>query len=188
MSPSLASAAREASTQGTPVPAGTPGARRGAIVSALDLDAFDVDQVIDQLERLGLDSSHARYGVRPVQVVYETIDPFGQPTTASGLIVLPDGAQTGGSDLRLVTWLHGTTVFKGEVASVSAESPDRLIAFAFATAGYAVVAPDYLGLGLGPGTHPYDDVPSTVTASLDAMRATHTLAGSGRSPWIHVRS
>lgn len=176
MTPALASATRAATMQGTPVPAGTAGAKRGAIVAALDLDAFDVDQVIGQLENLGLDSSHAQYGVRPVQVVYETIDPFGQPTTASGLIVLPDGNRPGGSDLRLVTWLHGTTVFKGEVASVSAESPDRLIAFAFASAGYAVVAPDYLGLGLGPGTHPYDDFPSTVSASLDALRATHTLA------------
>ncbi len=171
--------AGKAVAQGTPGVVATPSGQRGTIVTARNLDANDVDQVIGQLESLGLDTAHARYGVRPTQIVYETIDPFGQPTTASGLVVLPDSAQPGGSDLRLVTWLHGTTVFKGEVASVSAESPDRLIAFAFASAGYAVAAPDYLGLGLGPGTHPYDDFPSTVTASLDALRAAHTLAAAG---------
>lgn len=59
---------------------------------------------------------------------------------------------------------------------MNAEGGDRRIAFAFASAGYAVSAPDYLGLGEGPGPHPYLDPSSEVTASVDALRATHALA------------
>ena len=41
----------------------------------------------------------------------------------------------------------------------------------FASAGYAAVAPDYLGLGTGPGLHPYMDLSSEVTASVDMLDA-----------------
>ncbi|MDV9200501.1 acyl-CoA dehydrogenase family protein [Streptomyces sp. Wh19] len=43
-------------------------------------------------------------------------------------------------------------------------------------AGRAVAAPDYLGLGKGPGRHPYMDTKSSVTASLDMLRAARTAA------------
>jgi dienelactone hydrolase len=77
--------------------------------------------------------------------------------------------------LPIVSWQHGTTGYKAEAASVSAESPDRAAAYAFAAAGHAVSAPDYLGLGVGPGTHPYDHHASAVTASIDALRAARSL-------------
>jgi hypothetical protein len=55
-------------------------------------------------------------------------------------------------------------------------------AMTFASAGFAAVAPDYLGLGLGPGAHPWMDVPSETTASLDLLRAARTfVARQGRS-------
>lgn len=41
----------------------------------------------------------------------------------------------------------------------------------FGAAGFAAVAPDYLGLGKGPGAHPWKDVPSETSASLDMLRA-----------------
>lgn len=66
-------------------------------------------------------------------------------------------------------------VFKGDAPSTTVVSFDRAVAYAFASAGHAVVAPDYLGLGEGPGTHPYDDIPSEVTAAIDALRAAASL-------------
>lgn len=57
----------------------------------------------------------------------------------------------------------------------------------FASAGYLTSAPDYLGLGVGPGFHPYANARSTVTASVDALRATRELAGQdGRRPDARV--
>jgi pimeloyl-ACP methyl ester carboxylesterase len=52
----------------------------------------------------------------------------------------------------------------------------------YASAGFAAVAPDYLGLGVGPGPHPWKDVPSETTASLDMLRAARNFVPStGRS-------
>ena len=99
--------------------------------------------------------------VRPYRITYRTIDPDGRPTTASGLVVLPvSRART----LKPVAWLHGTTVYRGDVASVNPKSMDRAVAVMLASAGYAVVAPDYLGLGEGPGAHPHIDADSASSA------------------------
>jgi pimeloyl-ACP methyl ester carboxylesterase len=48
-------------------------------------------------------------------------------------------------------------------------------ALTYGAAGFAVVATDYLGLGTGPGLHPWMDVPSETTASLDMPRAARNL-------------
>jgi pimeloyl-ACP methyl ester carboxylesterase len=92
----------------------------------------------------------------------------GKPTTASGLVVLPVG---GPRRLPTIDYEHGTRAYRGGVASVIGDNGDREGAELFASAGYAVVAPDYLGLGTGPGTHPYMDVGSEVSASVDMLRA-----------------
>ncbi len=60
------------------------------------------------------------------------------------------------------------------------EPPDRPTAFAIAAAGYAVTAPDYLGLGQSEDLHPYNHLPSTVSASLDALRASREVLRAQR--------
>jgi hypothetical protein len=55
-------------------------------------------------------------------------------------------------------------------------------AYTFASAGFAVSDPDYLGLGTGPGLQPYLDLPSETTAALDMLRAVrHYLIGHGET-------
>lgn len=49
-----------------------------------------------------------------------------------------------------------------------------------AAGGYLGVSPDYLGLGYEPGTHPYFDIPTEATASVDMLTATRSFAASGR--------
>jgi len=160
-----------AAAPGTPSPSALD-AQQGALISATPLAELSAKQLSAALEPSGLDTSRVRFGVAAFRIEYQTVDPVGQPTTASALVVLPRSDE---QELRTVAWLHGTTVYRGEVASVNEESPDRAITFAFAAAGYAVVAPDYVGLGLGPGYHPYHDPRSEVTASVDALRAGRTL-------------
>ncbi|MFI2229683.1 hypothetical protein [Nocardia testacea] len=116
-------------------------------------------------------------GVRAHRVVYETVATDGTPTTASGLVVVPD---TGVRRLRLVSYAHGTTVRRDEAPSVDGET-ERARTVQFAAAGYAAVAPDYLGLGEGPGFHPYAHAPSEASASVDLLRAARAvLADQGR--------
>jgi hypothetical protein len=49
-------------------------------------------------------------------------------------------------------------------------------ALAYASAGFASVAPDYLGMGLGPGPHPFLNITTEASASLDLLRAARTVA------------
>lgn len=65
-------------------------------------------------------------------------------------------------------------VAKADAPSVAAG--DRREVVLLAGAGYAAVEPDYLGLGLGPGHHPYLDLESETAASMDMLRATQVVA------------
>jgi hypothetical protein len=148
---------------------------RGDVVSITPLEQLDAPATAARLREFGIDAGQVTGGVRAFRVEYHTIDPGGAPTTASSLVAVPESTSAG--KLRLVSWQHGTTVYKPGAASMSAESSDRAAAYFFAAAGYAVSAPDYLGLGTGPGTHPYDHHDSAVTASVDALRAARSVPG-----------
>ncbi|MEU5303358.1 lipase family protein [Streptomyces noursei] len=148
-------------------------AARGAVISATSVADLDAKEVVARLAKTGIGAAQVRYGVRAHRIVYRTVDIKGEPTTASELVALPKNDDR---DLRVVSWLHGTQVYRGEVASVSDKSTDRATALFFASTGRAVSAPDYLGLGKGPGIHPYGNPEATVSASVDALRAARAFA------------
>ncbi len=144
---------------------------RGTVVSATLVADLDAERVAARVREAGFATDRVRHGVRAHRVVYRTVDAGGRPTTASQLVVVPRRDTSGPRALRTVSWLHGTTVYRGDVASVNDRATDRAVAFLFAGAGFAVSAPDYLGLGEGPGFHPYGHPEATVSAALDGLRA-----------------
>jgi hypothetical protein len=148
------------------------GAGHGTVVSGTPVLGLDAQQVKDFLQPLGVYVPEARLGVDAYRVVYRTVDVRGRSTTASTLVVLP---RTGERRLRPAVWLHGTQSYRYDAPSVS-ECCDRAAGVLFASLGYATAAPDYLGLGEGPGTHPYFHSATMVSASVDALRATRRFA------------
>ncbi|MFI5803645.1 lipase family protein [Streptomyces sp. NPDC051561] len=149
----------------------------GTLVSVKQVADFTAEQVAAELSG-EIDVSRVRYGVTAYQVLYRTTNSAGAPTTASQLLVLPKNRAR---HLSTVSWLHGTTVYRKDVASENPKSTDRLVALLFASTGRAVSAPDYVGLGAGEGFHPYGDPLATVSASVDGLRAARTVAHrSGR--------
>jgi hypothetical protein len=79
-----------------------------------------------------------------------TLAPGRPPARLSGLLALPRGAPA----RRLVSFQHGTSTTRDAVPS----QPDGngiAGAIAFAGAGYALVEPDYPGMGKGSGRHTY---------------------------------
>ena len=116
------------------------------------------------------DPGTVRYGVDAYRVTYRTIDVRGRRTTASGLVVVPRGGSG-----RFAVWEHGTRASRGDVASLEESITDRQAALLLGAAGYVTVAPDYLGLGEGPGFHPYMDSETEVSASVDLLRAARDL-------------
>jgi hypothetical protein len=144
-------------------------AATGRLVSATALRTYptrgDVDAVLTADK---FDPGTDHYGVRTYRLVYRTTGATGEPTTASGLVALPINGE---KSLRTVSFAHGTSIYQGDAPSVSDDVFLIGPALTFASAGFAAVAPDYLGLGVGPGPHPWMDVPSETTASLDLLRA-----------------
>ncbi|CAI7974227.1 exported hypothetical protein [Frankia sp. Hr75.2] len=152
---------------------------RGELVSWAPLatltDRADVDAF---LREESFDAGTDRYGVSTYQLVYRTVDPGGAPTTASGLLAVPLNDRKW---LQPVSFAHGTQMFRDDAPSTSSDGFLTAPPVTFASAGFAAVAPDYLGLGEGPGPHPWMDVPSETTASLDLLRAARAfLADRGK--------
>ncbi|GAA3209102.1 hypothetical protein [Actinocorallia longicatena] len=152
----------------SPVPASPGGHGRGTLVSATHLTTVSKAKAVKLLKAEGYDPRTVRFGVDTYRLVYRTIDENGRPTRASGLLVLPRRKATG---LRTVSWTHGTTSFKGDAPSTSSDGFGLGAPLTYGTAGFATVAPDYLGLGKGPGIHPWMHLPSETSASLDMLRA-----------------
>jgi dienelactone hydrolase len=152
----------------------TPSEGRGVVVSATQVADLGPAEVAAVLHAAKFDPAPVRNGVTAYRVVYRTVGTGGEPTTASQLVALPKNDT---SDLPVVSWLHGTTVYRGDVASVKDTSSDRAAALLFASTGKAVSAPDYLGLGEGPSAHPYGHPEATVSAPIDALRSARELAG-----------
>ncbi|QKV92827.1 lipase [Streptomyces sp. NA02950] len=176
--PAVATAAAPTPGAGSPVSAAGGQQRqdhgRGTLVSAERLYRLaGPEDVAAELTSAGFEAGTARYGVDAYRLVYRTVDAQGRPTTASGLLVLPRGAD---GRLRPVSFAHGTGVHKSDAPSMQRRDFLTGPPVTYASAGFAAVAPDYLGMGTGPGLHPWMDVPSETTASLDMLRAARAFA------------
>jgi hypothetical protein len=138
---------------------------RGEILSVTVLPSLTLFQiaVMFAIAEIPVAPEHA---VDVFQIVYETLDPWGAPTRASGALVLP---QDRVGPLPLVSYQHGTLTRTNDAPSVNAL--ERLPGVGFGSLGYAVAMPDYLGLGVSPGLHPYHHARSQATACVDLLRA-----------------
>ncbi len=149
---------------------GSSNEHRGELVSATPMRTYySAQEVRAALRAAEFDAGAVRYGVDTYRLVYRTVDVAGRPSTASGLVVLPRNDQR---DLRTVSYAPGTTTYRPDSPSMPAQDGwAQAPAITYAAAGFAAVSPDYLGLGVGPGLHPWMDIPSETTASLDLLRA-----------------
>ncbi|WP_067670480.1 lipase family protein [Nocardia miyunensis] len=103
----------------------------------------------------------------------------GAPRRASGALFVPSGrAPVGG--WPIMAYDHGTSGLGagcGGQTTAPGQRVDNQIVKYFLAKGFAVVAPDYLGLGrFHTGPHPYLELNTEATATIDlvrAARATH---------------
>ncbi|MGN0111757.1 MAG: lipase family protein, partial [Cellulosimicrobium funkei] len=118
-------------------------------------------------------------GATAWRILYTTTLDEGEPTVASGLVVVPDGVGTdGGAPPPVVAWAHGTTGFGRGCAPSVLDEPFESGAFFLLddvlARGWALVATDYAGLGT-PGPHPYLVGQGEARSVLDAVRAARAL-------------
>lgn len=113
----------------------------------------------------------AIYDVETYKVSYNTTDAVGTEHIASGLVCIP--ISTSSLTFPLGCWQHGTVSDRDDVPSKLAGG--TTLPVAFSTYGYVVCAPDFVGLGDSPGTHPYVHAASEASAGVDLMLATREM-------------
>lgn len=128
------------------------------LVSTINKDTISSDEII------------ATYDVNVYKVIYQTIDPAGDLTTASALIAIP---LTENSSLPMIAIQHG-----GIIKRSNAPSSNDIDSFSLGVAanGYYVVIADYLGLGESQCLHPLLHAQSLASSVIDALRAGRSLA------------
>lgn len=132
------------------------------LVSAVQIASKTTSQVSSVLG-----SSGGPYNaVKIYKVKYNTKDPFNNNTVASGAVFVPNMAC---DSFPVVTYCHGTVLRKTQVPSAQYDS--NYEGLYFASKGFVVSMPDYLGLGDNPGFHPYLHSETEATATLDLIRA-----------------
>jgi len=115
----------------------------------------------------------AIYDVNVYKVLYETTGATGAVTTASGALFLPVNVPCG---LPLISYQHGTLA--SESGLPSKLGGEALIGTIAASNGYAVVMPDYIGMGDSPGFHPYCHAQTEADAVIDIIRSGKSFCNS----------
>lgn len=139
-------------------------AKAQTLVSATKLKTYTVGELILS----GIFS--AENEVDLYHIIYNTVDPSGAPTIASGALAVP--VLTNCDSFPLVNYNHGTVLGKEEVPSRMAG--EEFVGLASASQAAIATMPDYLGLGDSPGLHPYQHAESQATATLDMIRASRS--------------
>ena len=142
---------------------------RGEIISSRVLNTYSIAEIRQLWSNLGIDYSFGlRYPVDAIRIVYQTEDVNGNPTQASGALMVPGTVMS----FPLMSLQHGTESKRNLVASESPlNSVEGIAGLYMSSLGYLVCIPDFLGFGVSTLRHPYCHAQSNTTASIDFIRA-----------------
>ena len=144
---------------------------RGRLISSELLEhktAYQIDQALSG----SIIFFRATYGASIYKLIYETIDPNGEPTIASGSVTAPKKPTFA---LPTLSFQSGTMIKRDEASSATGfDGGYGIVAMWTASSGYLTVIPDYLGLGESELFHPYQMAKPNATVIIDMLRATRT--------------
>lgn len=142
----------------------------GSATTTATLSGADIDQsVAAQPGLVDLIGGPARCGTTLHKLAYTTVAPDGARVQASMGMLLPTGCA---GPHPVVLYHHGTQLLKSFAMSDPANLETFLVNAYFASQGYVVVMPDYLGYGDSTlPYHPYLDAQNMGDVAIDALRA-----------------
>ncbi len=149
----------------------------GNLVSSTRSGTMSIAQVNQLIQKkFGTSVSPTTQALDLYKITYRSTDEKNRPVVLSGLIVLPRGGAPNG----LVIFNHGTIVNSALAPSrftgKSNASEAEVATLAFASGGYAVAMPDYLGLGDHKGAHPYPLAAANSRSAVDIIEPARRLA------------
>lgn len=112
-----------------------------------------------------------KYEFDVFDITYKTKWHDGTTIIASGMVFIPKITKKVVSSELI--YLHGTKMSK--LRTINLDIGEQSICAGFATEGYIVAYPDYVGLGKSDKFHLYQHTGTEVQAGIDMMRAVHEL-------------
>lgn len=106
------------------------------------------------------------YEIDLYRISYTTKDVHGVQDTASGLVCIPHNASL---SYPLLCYMHGTVGSRYEVPSFG--SYEEILPSIYSAFGFIAFTPDYLGLGINKGIHPYLYADGTAEDGKNMMKA-----------------
>ena len=157
-------------------------ARLGDVVRCAPDQTLNGLTMLARMRVAGVDGESSS-GATTYRIAYRTRRFDGSATLSSARIFLPITSRSASAPLLVAA--HPTTGVADHCApSLYETMSDNLVLPAVAH-GYAVIAPDYAGLGT-PGTHAYLDNSETGRGVLDAARALAKFTGAAPSAPVFV--
>ena len=110
-----------------------------------------------------------RQGIAVVKLVYNTKNWDGDAIQASGLLLIPNTSDA----VPMISQQHGTIFSEADAPSNFGPGSEAYqFATVFASVGYIIACPDYIGFGASKNLpHTYEHRASLAQASLDMLRA-----------------
>ena len=134
--------------------------------SAADMKQFFKEQHIPSIILAAKD------GLNVYETLYYTTHADGRLVRASGMLFVPQGAKR---PSPIMIYDHGTTTCRDIYFDAKDE---QAICMGFATDGYIVIWPDYIGMGEGEGNQIYLNAATEASASVDMLIAVTDLLPS----------
>ncbi|MEZ0539978.1 alpha/beta hydrolase family protein [Fibrella arboris] len=153
-----------------------------ALVSSELLGTYTVDQLKGRYNGA---TSFLRlltqYGIKVYRLTYRTTNTDGRVIVASGAVLVPQTTQA----LPLLSMQHGTIGSDDQAPSYYRSSSEAYsFGSVFASVGYIVAAPDYIGYGASNNLpHPYEHNQTLASASLAMLRATREFLANEKVNW-----
>lgn len=112
----------------------------------------------------------AKYDVEVYYIEYTTKKINQEADTASGIISVPTSLD---SKFPVMIYEHGTA---NDRNSVPSKDDNQLLSAVIGTYGYVCMFPDYIGLGISKGLHPYLHPESEAWATIDLLKSIYNLS------------
>ena len=120
------------------------------------------------------------YDVKLYKLAYNTFDVDSIPTTASGFMIVP---QRTPCEVPILSFQHNNIIRKADAPSRYSYNSQWYVGMAAGSMGNITVMPDGIGLGDGPGLHPFLHLQSEATSVVDMIRAAKEIVDTmGASP------
>ncbi|GAB4054162.1 alpha/beta hydrolase family protein [Spirosoma litoris] len=122
-----------------------------------------------------------RYGIKVYRLEYITTNTDGKSIKASGALIIPNVPTA----VPLLSMQHGTITSESDAPSNFGPSSEAYsFGSVFASQGYIIAAPDYIGYGASKDLpHTYEQRNGLATASLDMIRATRDFLSDQGINW-----